>query len=103
MTEWQKILNEICEKENIKENFFTCNNIYFSALYNRCFQNTIFIPAVILNQCSTEEIRMILRYEVRHNKRKDVSLKTFIQILNCINWFNPLFYIIKMNYMLGQN
>ena len=95
MTEWQKILNEICEKENIKKISLLATTYTSQPCTTGVFQNTIFIPAVILNQCSTEEIRMILRHEVRHNKRKDVSLKTFIQILNCINWFNPLFYIIK--------
>ena len=49
----------------------------------------------MLNQCNTEEIRMVLQHEVQHNKRKDVLLKTIFEILNCINWFNPLFYIIK--------
>ena len=49
----------------------------------------------MLNQCNTEEIRMVLQDEVQHNKRKDVLLKTIFEILNCINWFNPLFYIIK--------
>ncbi len=95
MTEWQKILNEIREEENIKEISLLATTYISQPCTTGIFQNTIFIPAVILNQCNTEEIRMILCHEVRHNKRKDVPLKTLIQILNCINWFNPLFYIIK--------
>lgn len=95
VTKWNQILNEICEKENIKKISLFATTYLSQPCTTGIFQNTIFIPAVMLNQCNTEEIRMVLQHEVQHNKRKDVLLKTIFEILNCINWFNPLFYIIK--------
>ena len=95
ITEWQQTLNEICEKENIKKISLLATTYFSQPCTTGIFQNTILIPAVMLNQCNIEEIRMILQHEVQHNKRKDVPLKTIIELLNCINWFNPLFYMIK--------
>ena len=94
-TIWQETLCRICQKENRK------TIVLFAAtkLPQPCImgirKHTIYIPAILLNQCTEKEIELILYHEVTHSKRKDMLLKIVIHTLNCINWFNPLFYYIK--------
>lgn len=57
----------------------------------------IIIPTELLGVFSQQEIKIILAHELMHIKRKDLLLKLLILGLNSLNWFNPLYYIIKNN------
>ena len=57
----------------------------------------IVIPAVMINALDGEELNFILSHECYHASRNDVGRKVLMIILNCLNWFNPLFYFLKDN------
>lgn len=58
----------------------------------------IVIPDVILRTFSDEEIRLILIHEITHAERRDVPIKMFLEVMNSLNWFNPIFYIVKQRF-----
>ncbi len=57
----------------------------------------IVIPAIIINALDEEEIEFVLRHEYYHASQNDVGRKVLMIVLNCFNWFNPLFYFLKDN------
>lgn len=60
----------------------------------------IVFPAFLANELTDEEIQLILMHEITHAKRNDVFFKVFIEVLNALNWFNPIFYMIKHRFEL---
>ena len=57
----------------------------------------IVIPSSMISVLDEEEIDFILRHEFYHAEQNDVGRKILILILNCLNWFNPMFYFLKEN------
>ena len=57
----------------------------------------IVIPAILINALDEEEIEFVLSYECYHTSQNDVGRKVLMIVLNCLNWFNPLFYFLKDN------
>ena len=59
----------------------------------------IISPKIILppEDFSENEMEYIFRHEVCHIKRHDILMKLFLIIFRCINWFNPLAYILVKN------
>ncbi len=55
----------------------------------------IVIPAFFEEIMTDDEIRLILLHEITHAGRNDVFLKIFMEVMNGLNWFNPLFYMVK--------
>lgn len=51
----------------------------------------VFHPMIILTteDCSSEEMRMILRHELTHYRRGDIFTKWLVQLAACVHWFNP--------------
>lgn len=60
----------------------------------------IVFPAFLADELTDEEIQIILMHEITHAKRNDVFFKVFIEVLNSLNWFNPIFYMIKHRFEL---
>ncbi len=60
-------------------------------------QKYIVIPAIMINTLDEEEIDFILRHEYCHALRNDVARKVIIVIFSCLNWFNPLYFLLKAN------
>lgn len=60
----------------------------------------IVFPAFLADELTDEEIQLILMHEITHAKRNDVFFKVFIEVLNALNWFNPIFYMIKHRFEL---
>lgn len=58
------------------------------------FSPKIILPPEILSENETE---YIFRHEVCHIKRHDIPVKLFLIIFRCVNWFNPLAYILVKN------
>ena len=59
----------------------------------------IISPKIILppGDFSENEMEYIFRHEVCHIKRHDILMKLFLIIFRCVNWFNPLAYILVKN------
>lgn len=55
----------------------------------------IVIPAFFEEIMTDDEIRLILLHEITHAGRNDVFIKIFMEVMNSLNWFNPLFYMVK--------
>lgn len=56
------------------------------------FNQTIVIPEYLR---SYEDLSMILLHEATHIDRKDVVIKNLAQLIQAINWFNPLYILFK--------
>ncbi|MCD8006163.1 MAG: M56 family metallopeptidase [Oscillospiraceae bacterium] len=39
------------------------------------------------------ELDLAIRHELTHHKRHDIQKKFFAELLKCVNWFNPAFYV----------
>jgi hypothetical protein len=46
-----------------------------------------------------EDLRLIIRHELVHFKRKDILVKWLSKLINALHWFNPLVYfaVLKLN------
>lgn len=55
----------------------------------------IVVPAYMMNSFDDVEINYILRHEIYHVSHGDLPRKILMMVLNCANWFNPLYYILR--------
>jgi len=89
---WQLICNDNKCLENVKL-------IVSERIDEPCtigvFKKYIVIPPNILDKLNKDEIQFILEHETIHIKKNDIFLKIFVMVINSINWFNPVFYILK--------
>ena len=51
----------------------------------------------MLTGFDAEEIRFILAHEWYHVVHRDLLRKLLVSFLNCLNWFNPLYYLLRKN------
>ena len=77
--------------------------VFSSSMTNSPFLMGIFKPVMILpdSVLSESELSMIIRHETIHYRRRDIFRKISAVFLKCINWFNPMFYILEK--MIGEN
>ncbi|MCD7804549.1 MAG: M56 family metallopeptidase [Oscillospiraceae bacterium] len=54
------------------------------------FRSRIILPEKPMER---EELELAIRHELTHHKRHDIQKKFFAELLKCINWFNPAFYV----------
>ncbi len=54
------------------------------------FRAKIILPE---KQMDEEELRLAVRHEMIHHGRHDIQKKFFAEMLKCLNWFNPAFYV----------
>lgn len=57
----------------------------------------IMIPEHLIDKLNSEEITLVLQHELTHGKRNDVALKLWMNILNCLHWYNPLLYALRQD------
>ena len=57
----------------------------------------IVIPAYMIAFFDEEEVGFILEHEFYHVKHQDLLRKLLVLFLNCLNWFNPLYYFLMKN------
>jgi len=85
---------EICKK-SLKINktiiIKECSMIK-SPMITGIFKPVITIPKMDYNE---NKLEMIFTHELIHYKRKDLVVKIIALIVNVINWFNPISYIIR--------
>lgn len=60
-------------------------------------QKYIVIPAIMINTLDEEEITFVLQHEYCHALRNDVARKVMVLVFSCLNWFNPLYFLLKEN------
>lgn len=67
------------------------------------FSSGIFFPKIVLptwfDELDEEEKRMILTHETIHIKRFDVLSQTLVNFMCCVNWFNPLVWILRRTFI----
>ena len=85
---------EVCKK-SLKINktiiIKECSRIK-SPMITGIFKPVITIPKMEYNE---NKLEMIFTHELIHYKRKDLVIKIIALIVNVINWFNPIAYIIR--------
>lgn len=68
-------------------------------IYSRAstpFVTGLFRPVILLPHTawSDEELRLILRHELTHIRRRDILVKIIFVAFRCLNWYDPLIYIL---------
>lgn len=58
------------------------------------FQPIFLLPKHATNYSDTE-IQYIIQHELKHFTHKDMWIKTFINVLICLLWWNPFVYLLK--------
>lgn len=79
-------------KSNVK--IFSCINITTPMLVG------IMHPKILLPVKEMEETILVytIRHELIHLQRKDLYLKLFLKIVHIIYWFNPIFYLLCIQF-----
>ena len=95
-TIWQRVLNEVQKELHINKKVALYGKINVAQPCTiGILKHYILIPSLLVNQLNEIEMKAILRHECMHMKRNDVPLKSAMQVLSCLNWFNPLFAILR--------
>lgn len=95
-TIWQRVLSEVQKELHINKKISLYGKIDVAQPCTiGILKQYILIPSLLVNQLSETEMKAILRHECMHMKRNDVPLKAAMQVLSCLNWFNPLFAIVR--------
>lgn len=61
---------------------------------------TVIFPDSI-EKLSDEKLHYLCMHEINHYKNHDLWMKLLIEIVCCINWWNPLVYFMKNEYSLA--
>ena len=94
---WQKPFEKLKKTYKVDRIFIVVSNKMDTVCTVGLIDKHIIIPAYMLNIFDEKEAEFILRHEFCHAVRKDAPRKLLIIILNCLNWFNPMFYFLKEN------
>ncbi len=95
-TIWQRVLSEVQKELHIHKKISLYGKIDVAQPCTiGILKQYILIPSLLVNQLNETEMKAILRHECMHMKRNDVPLKAAMQVLSCLNWFNPLFAIVR--------
>lgn len=59
----------------------------------------VIFPIVYLpdKELEEKERKFIYKHEFTHYKHRDLPVKWFVSLINAVNWFNPLFYLVMKN------
>ena len=94
---WEGIFCEIKEEKHVADvRLVGCCNIATPCTIG-VRKKYIAIPAYMLSCFDAEEIRFILTHEWYHIVHRDLLRKLLVLFLNCLNWFNPLYYLLRKN------
>lgn len=96
-----EMINEIADEYNIKKELclYKSSDISTPVLIG-VFHPKIIIPNIKL---SHEELKIILKHELMHYKKKDIIFRLLMEIVKGINWFNPLILnYTRMFYGYGE-
>ena len=94
---WTSAFEKIKEKYTTQNILLVGSHEITSPFTIGILHKYIVIPAMMINALDEEEIEFVLRHECYHASQNDAGRKVFMIVLNCFNWFNPLFYFLKDN------
>lgn len=87
------------EKSFIREidNSISELRIVSSGIVSSPFLIGVFKPVIVVPEMefSESELYMTVRHETIHFRRHDIIKKIAMNFLRCVNWFNPVFYILE--------
>ena len=66
------------------------------------FRPRLIVPADFRDSYTMEEQALILAHERRHLARGDAQANTFVALLKCVFWFNPLFALAVKRFHIDQ-
>lgn len=71
--------------------------IFSSGIVSSPFLIGVFKPVIVVPEMefSGNELSMIVRHETIHFHRHDIMKKLAMTVLRCVNWFNPVFYVLE--------
>lgn len=98
---WSRMVDD----ENALENFKSVklelavrNHIAFQHSKNFAspMMTGFFRPILLLpeTEYTTEELRLILKHELIHLKRRDIWYKLLLTLVNSVHWFNPIVWMM---------
>ncbi len=70
------------------------NNIIKTPMLAGLFKTFLILPEVELSE---RELKVILKHELTHFKRRDLWVKSLTLVANAIHWFNPAAYRLTKN------
>lgn len=63
------------------------------------FNPIIMMPMEGLEECERQHV---LKHEIEHYRRHDLWLKFILEIAECTQWCNPIFYLLKKEFNLAM-
>ncbi|MBD5521579.1 MAG: M56 family metallopeptidase [Lachnospiraceae bacterium] len=94
LIEHNETINDILREMGMGHILVFTNDEIASPLVYGLFTPRIYLPTRMDFQ-NTELLRHILTHEVMHIKHKDNWIKIFMFIALCLNWFNPLVWLMS--------
>ena len=92
---WFSKFTEIKKEKNLSNvSIIGCSNISTPCTVG-IKTKFIVVPVYMINSFDDVEIDYILRHEIYHVYHGDFPRKILMMLLNCANWFNPLYYILR--------
>ncbi len=85
---WCAVKEEMKISENIL--LLSCNKVK-SPMMTGFFRPILLLPDVGF---SSSDLKIILRHELIHYKRKDIWYKLLLVCANAVHWFNPFIYLM---------
>ncbi|MDE7284949.1 MAG: hypothetical protein K2N85_15405 [Lachnospiraceae bacterium] len=94
LIEHNETINTILREMNMGHILVFTNDEIASPLVCGLFAPRIYLPTR-MDFRNTELLRHILTHEAMHIKRKDNLIKAVMLVALCINWFNPLVWLMS--------
>ena len=89
---YNNILNKVKQNLNINKNIFLFENkTIFSPMLVSILNPKIILPK---KNIPLQDLEFILTHELIHFKRKDLLTKLILLLINILNFFNPLIYLL---------
>ena len=85
---WGEVKEEMRISQNIR--LLTCKKVQ-SPMMTGFLKPLLLLPDL---DYSAAELKIILRHELIHYKRKDIWYKLLLLCANAVHWFNPLVYLM---------
>ena len=97
--EWKGVFQEVCQTLRVSPDGIELlsNSKFVQPCITGIGKKYIIIPEHLIHQLNGEEIRFVLHHELVHGKRNDVAFKLFMNLLNCLHWYNPLLYALRQD------